>query len=373
MVRPFNLDGLARVSGANADVIRSAAARLGDSDRRLELNLPPFGTISLRCLDVTAPCQPDKSDATWPLSRDGDEGRGGYVVLDSLAALRIVSATLGLPSPRSLRSLGAAERGIVTATIAAFLRAGARDVSIFSGFRSWRPEGLARLTIGIDFGAFFERVRVDVPPVWLPSRTGTSLVADATRRRLDILVAVQVARTTLTAADWSRARVGDAVVFDDSAALDPGRDWPLRIVCGEFSAEATLGSEGGVRMISEFSPSYDAQATTDFNNTGATRRDPMSSDDRQAASLTMLASAPIQVVAEVGRLVFRADELTTLRPGSILTIGPLRPTTVDLTVGDRKWARGELVDVDGQLGVRLTTMLTDTEPRFVSTEAATLR
>ena len=69
----------------------------------------------------------------------------------------------------------------------------------------------------------------------------------------------------------------------------------------------------------------------------------------------VLAAAPIEVVAEVGRIVLRGDEVLGLGEGSVLSLG--RPgTTVDLMIGGRIWARGELVNVDGELGVRITEL-----------------
>jgi flagellar motor switch/type III secretory pathway protein FliN len=39
----------------------------------------------------------------------------------------------------------------------------------------------------------------------------------------------------------------------------------------------------------------------------------------------------------------------------VLSLG--RPgTTVDLVIGGRPWARGELVNIDGELGVRITEL-----------------
>ena len=99
----------------------------------------------------------------------------------------------------------------------------------------------------------------------------------------------------------------------------------------------------------------------------------MSSDNRDADSVTVLAGAPIEVVAQIGHIVLRADEVMALQPGSVLTVGSLRPTTVELLVGDRVWARGELVDVEGQLGVRLTALVAGAAPRVVLGEAETVR
>ena len=69
----------------------------------------------------------------------------------------------------------------------------------------------------------------------------------------------------------------------------------------------------------------------------------------------VLAAAPIEVVAELGRFVLRGEEIAGLGPGAVLTLGRAGASPVALRVGDEIWAEGELVDVDGELGVRVTT------------------
>ena len=84
----------------------------------------------------------------------------------------------------------------------------------------------------------------------------------------------------------------------------------------------------------------------------------MPHDPMQIVNREVLAAAPIEIVAELGRAVLRADEVMSLGPGSIVTFGALAPALVDLRVGDQRWATGELVNVEGQLGVRLLEVAT---------------
>jgi len=73
-------------------------------------------------------------------------------------------------------------------------------------------------------------------------------------------------------------------------------------------------------------------------------------------SRALLAGAPIEIVAEVGRLSLRGEEVLRLQRGSVLPLG-VRGVEVLLTAGGDAWARGALVDIDGELGVRITTLL----------------
>jgi type III secretion protein Q len=87
-------------------------------------------------------------------------------------------------------------------------------------------------------------------------------------------------------------------------------------------------------------------------------------DDGSGAEVTaridvtaVLAAAPVEVVAEVGRVVLRGDEVLGLGPGVVLSLGGPRVDQVTLRVGDQDWAEGELVEVDGALAVRVTRVV----------------
>ena len=79
----------------------------------------------------------------------------------------------------------------------------------------------------------------------------------------------------------------------------------------------------------------------------------MSASDSNTDATTVLAAASIEVVAELGRITLRGDELLGLAPGAVLAMG-LGRTDVSLRVGGEVWADGEIVDIDGELGVRVT-------------------
>ena len=63
--------------------------------------------------------------------------------------------------------------------------------------------------------------------------------------------------------------------------------------------------------------------------------------------------APVVVRVEVASVTLTAREWAKLGPGDVLETGVRLSTPVVLRVGGSEVARGELVSVDGELGVRI--------------------
>jgi type III secretion system YscQ/HrcQ family protein len=74
----------------------------------------------------------------------------------------------------------------------------------------------------------------------------------------------------------------------------------------------------------------------------------------EASDRAAIAQAlPVEVVVELGRLSLTAAEVMELAPGDVVALGRPLAEALDLRVGGRLFARGELVDVEGEAGVRL--------------------
>ena len=76
-------------------------------------------------------------------------------------------------------------------------------------------------------------------------------------------------------------------------------------------------------------------------------------DDNLPETEGLLRDVPAPVVVELGRIRMNTAQVIRLRQGQILRLprGPNDP--VDLVVNGKVFARGELIEVDGELGVRL--------------------
>jgi len=74
------------------------------------------------------------------------------------------------------------------------------------------------------------------------------------------------------------------------------------------------------------------------------------------ALLRAAGDAPVDVVVELARVALPLGELAALRPGEVLVTGRSLGERVTLRVGERILAQGELVDVDGEIGVRILSI-----------------
>jgi len=342
---PFDLSCLPHVASADFGAAHCALARFGASRRSLKLTLAPFGDLVLTFSPCLAASLPDADAAIFQLRRGRERG---WLILPGLSGLRLVAAVLGIPAPRVQRTMGVAERGVLAAIVSAILRfaPGTRLSTATRG--EWSGSGLARLDVSAACALVREQGFLDVPPSWIPAGVGMDdLVGALLARDLRIPLSIELARTTITAFAWSSAQPGDAVVFEDHPwppFAGGVHHLPVAVIIGRHTASATCTNDGCVHLAQP------------FRAKGPRARSTMSHDTTQKINNDVLASAPIEIVAEIGRVSLRADEVVALDTGSVLTFGAISPTRIELRVSDQRWATGELVNVEGQLGVRLLSV-----------------
>lgn len=66
---------------------------------------------------------------------------------------------------------------------------------------------------------------------------------------------------------------------------------------------------------------------------------------------------PVQVVVVMGRKGVTVKDLLALKSGQVIDMGKAPAEPVDLVASGRVIAKGELVEVDGKLGVRILKLL----------------
>jgi type III secretion system YscQ/HrcQ family protein len=185
-----------------------------------------------------------------------------------------------------------------------------------------------------------ETLRLSLPP----AHRAEALLA---RRDLlaDALVStrLELGRAALARADLGHLEAGDVVIFDRIGVRD-ARGGPVTLRLGRGGFRARL--DGEALIIEE-----------PFRlNLGAPIMDYESPPPKpdEAGTDHLLRELPVEVVCELGRVTMTGRELLELRPGAVIPVGRPLAGPVDLTVGGRVVARGELVDVEGEIGVRVS-------------------
>jgi flagellar motor switch protein FliN/FliY len=73
--------------------------------------------------------------------------------------------------------------------------------------------------------------------------------------------------------------------------------------------------------------------------------------------LRRLSAVPVDLSVEIGRTRMTVGETLELREGSVVTLDRMAGEPVDLLVNGTPIARGEVVVIDEQFGLRLTQVL----------------
>ncbi len=74
-------------------------------------------------------------------------------------------------------------------------------------------------------------------------------------------------------------------------------------------------------------------------------------------NLDLLMNVPLKVTAELGACKMLVRDILKLGTGSIVELDRLAGGPVDLLVNDRLVARGEVVAIDDNFGVRVTELI----------------
>jgi flagellar motor switch protein FliN/FliY len=88
------------------------------------------------------------------------------------------------------------------------------------------------------------------------------------------------------------------------------------------------------------------------------------------ARLEAVLDVDLPLVVRFGTTSLPLRTLSGLGAGSVVELNRAPDDPVDLLVGDRVIARGEVVVVDGQYGVRITELLTAARPVAAAVEAS---
>src|SRR4051794_25636688 len=79
--------------------------------------------------------------------------------------------------------------------------------------------------------------------------------------------------------------------------------------------------------------------------------------EAEPAQLERLRDVPVELAVEIGRTKMTIGETLGLGPGSIVTLNRLAGEPVDLLVNGTPIARGEVVGIDEEFGLRITEVV----------------
>jgi type III secretion system YscQ/HrcQ family protein len=364
-VRPFPFDRLPRVARNQVEAGRTFRAHLplaaGGSLAELERGLG--GPLRFRLLECFVARARDLEAllAGVVVRLVGPGERFCLVVVDRAIAVALAGRALGIdraatPELAAPRAPTLAEAGVIELLVQLLVEA--QPVQVVGVVE---PEELLGLlgTLADDALVHVLSARVEsaagAGAAYLVVPQALSLAAPPVRARVAALrrrgrlesvrveLGLELARVTVPRSLLADLRVGDVLAFDAPA---PVRDGPVPVALrfGRGALRANADARG-LTLTHAFAP-YEGAV-------------PMSSDAPRPADDAdhLLRELPVEIVCELGRVSMSGRELLELEPGAVVPIARPLAGPIDLTVGGRVVARGELVDVEGDLGVRVTEIV----------------
>jgi flagellar motor switch/type III secretory pathway protein FliN len=337
-VRAFDLAAYPRVHAREAHATRAALRACATLPATWPVVVPPLGTAKVKFAGFATDDDGQRSGVDLAVSFGAS---AGSLRVEAEFASRLVDAVLrGAIGFSEVRVAGPAERGVLAGVLAPlFDRVGG---SVHLGPLPSRVRASAAILFRLETVIASGWLRLTAPPGW-PAHADRDDVWRARANRIPATGHVELAVASVPAAALARADVGDAIVFDGvrPASFGANASWNGRLRIGSHAADVTVDATGQLSITGGFLPSQQEES--------------MSAAGSNTDTTTVLGAATIEVVAEIGRVSLRGDEVLGLAPGAVLAVGRGRPA-VSLRVGGEIWAEGEIVDIDGELGVRLTRL-----------------
>jgi len=279
-----------------------------------------------------------------------------HLELDVELARVVVARVLGRPvklgDPRN--ALAAEVQGALGAIVLHVARRahGSSPPLVPFGSGTWRlAPGERRLrvdaTVTIDAEAYAARATIGLCPT-APAAAVDPVVLLSSLGRLPITLPLVAAVSLVRASDAFALAVGDVWLPSDGwTAHCEGA--PARLVgnavlappCSARGIGVKLGDGGEIVLVGEKTILLDVEATM-----------PSPNQDQTATSEVVL-DAPLVVRVEMGAVTLTAGEWAALGPGDVIALGRRLHEPVLLRVAGAEIARGELVDIEGELGVRI--------------------
>ena len=185
------------------------------------------------------------------------------------------------------------------------------------------------------------------PPLSLAAELGR-LQKRERLRMLPVSLTIEAGYGFLSMAEFAALLPGDIVVPDHFGPRPvTGGPVALRLRGGVFPA---FFDGAGVTIMAPFHLRAESMADTQDHTTESA---PPAGTQPLLPNDHLLRDLPVQIVCEIGRVTLTAREILDLHAGTVIQVGRPLAGPIDLTAGGRVIARGELVDVEGEIGIRI--------------------
>ena len=187
----------------------------------------------------------------------------------------------------------------------------------------------------------------------------------------EVSARVEIGRVEVTAGELMSLELGDMLVFDRpslhfSPAIEPSLiSGTIRVVLADGACAITGklsqlapdappdSLEGRGSELHRLAMTVEA-ILAEQHEEGVEIEMPMEDTAQFAQRAAVLEGLLLTVVAQIAARRMKLAEIADLRVGQIIDLGCETTDRVDLLVDGRRVARGELVDVQGRLGVRIS-------------------
>jgi flagellar motor switch protein FliM len=147
---------------------------------------------------------------------------------------------------------------------------------------------------------------------------------------------------------------GDAEVMEESRRMSGSS-----VVDAARHAEELRRHAAAVARRGRAAPLASSSPAEGHAEAGAEHSDGYDDDGGDAPSVEaagLLDDVTVAMVVEVGRVMVSAADVMGLRPGQVIELSRAPGEPVDLVVDGKKIGKGELVEIDGELGVRILSL-----------------
>src|SRR5689334_20310243 len=76
-----------------------------------------------------------------------------------------------------------------------------------------------------------------------------------------------------------------------------------------------------------------------------------------SGDLSLVLDVPVELAVEIGRTTMTIRQTMALAPGSVIALNKMAGEPVDLLVNGKRIARGEVVAIDEEFGLRVTEVV----------------